>query len=89
MCRAVWKEDDQEEEGVIPSVWVKENTVMWPRGVNVLKAMKEMRHPDDSWIKFDLVKLKFSSGMSLINGSIKILYKNKHYIFYAVIENKS
>ena len=25
-CRAVWKEDDQEEEGVIPSVWVKENT---------------------------------------------------------------
>nr|XP_022307903.1 uncharacterized protein LOC111113905 [Crassostrea virginica] len=61
-CRAVWKEDDQEEEGVIPSVWVKENTVMWPRGVNVLKAMKEMRHPDDSWIKFDLVKLKFSSA---------------------------
>ncbi|XP_078332411.1 uncharacterized protein LOC111138456 isoform X1 [Crassostrea virginica] len=61
-CRAVWKEDDQEEEGVIPSVCVKENTVMWPRGVNVLKAMKEMRHPDDSWIKFDLVKLKFSSA---------------------------
>ncbi|XP_062590602.1 SRRM2 protein homolog rsr-2-like isoform X2 [Saccostrea cucullata] len=35
---------------------------MWPKGINVLKAMKEMREPDDSWIKFDLVKLKFSSA---------------------------
>lgn len=60
--RAVWLEGDQEEEGVIPTCWVKNKSVMWPSGTNVLKAMREMKLPEEHWIKFDLVKIKFTSG---------------------------
>lgn len=61
--RAVWLEGDQEEEGVIPICWVKNKSVMWPSGTNVLKAMREMKLPEEHWIKFDLVKIKFTSGL--------------------------
>lgn len=61
--RAVWLEGDQEEEGVIPTCWVKNKSVMWPSGTNVLKAMREMKLPEEHWIKFDLVKIKFTSGL--------------------------
>ena len=57
----VWKEGDQEEEEVIPTNWVQNRHVMWPKGINVLKAMKEF--PEENWMQFDLVKIKFTSGL--------------------------
>ena len=62
-CRAVWKEGEQEEEGVIPEVWVVGKNVMWPRGVNALRAMNEHRVPEEKRDTFSLVKVKCTSGM--------------------------
>ncbi|CAC5424803.1 unnamed protein product [Mytilus coruscus] len=61
--RAVWKEADQEEEGVVPSIWisVSEDVVMWARGINAIRAMKELRHPDKKWERFELIKVKITS----------------------------
>lgn len=60
--RAVWREDDQEEELVVPSTWIKGKFVRWPSGSSAVAALKEMRSPGANWLKFDLVKVKFSSG---------------------------
>lgn len=64
--RAVWLERDQEEEGVIPSSWIQEGMVMWPPGVSAAKALRDKREPQDTWRKFNLVKVKHQSGMCKI-----------------------
>jgi len=63
-CRAVWLERENEEEGVIPSCWVNayENIVYWPTNLNVLRAFKERKVPDNTWKKFRLLKMKMSDG---------------------------
>lgn len=58
-----WKEGSQEEELVIPSSWIEGNYVRWPNSSSAAAALKEMRKPEKNWLKFDLVKVKFSSGM--------------------------
>lgn len=58
-----WKEGNQEEELVIPSSWIEGNYVRWPNSSSAAAALKEMRKPEKNWLKFDLVKVKFSSGM--------------------------
>lgn len=60
--RAVWLEGGIEEEGVIPEVWVEDENVRWPNGVNVLRARSEQRVPSAKWHTFPLVKVKFRSG---------------------------
>ncbi|XP_065660446.1 uncharacterized protein LOC136084332 isoform X2 [Hydra vulgaris] len=60
--RAVWQEDLQEEEGVIPSNWIENKTVYWPPGTKALNAMKARQNPEKNWLKFPLIKVKFSSG---------------------------
>lgn len=47
----------------IPTNWVQSRHVMWPNGINVLKAMKEFKSPEENWMQFDLVKIKFTSGL--------------------------
>ena len=61
--RAVWLEDEVEEEGVIPDCWANEESVYWPPGKNAQKALKERREPGESWSTFPLVKVKCISGM--------------------------
>ncbi len=56
--RAVSKEGDVEEEGVIASNWVQEETVQWPYTLNVLKSLKEKKPPLEKWYHFLLVKIK-------------------------------
>lgn len=60
--RAVWLEGDVEEEGTIPSCWITDNTVFWPNGINVLRAMSEMQQPTEKWKPFKLVKVKITSS---------------------------
>ncbi len=62
--RAVWRERNKEEEGVIPKSWVLDDMVHWPPGIDALKAMKEMRKPEEKWRKFPLIKLKLTSSKS-------------------------
>ena len=60
--RAVWLEKGVEEEGVVPSNWKKGNYICWPKFLNVEKAAREAKEPDESWSKFPLVKVKISAG---------------------------
>lgn len=60
-ARAVWLEDNEEQEGVIPQKWIQNQMVHWPPGVNAAPAMAEMRDPTPSWRKFTLVKVKIAS----------------------------
>ena len=64
--RVVWLEDDDEEKGVIPAVWLKDGYVYWLPGHNALKALTmltEKRDPADKSTKFNmLIKMKISSG---------------------------
>ncbi|CAG2237711.1 unnamed protein product [Mytilus edulis] len=64
--KTVWKEldpDEHEEECVIPSTWVNQETrkVRWPKGINTIRAMNKLRRPEEKWNTFDLVKVKVSS----------------------------
>jgi len=38
-------EKDGEEDGVIPTNWIKGNHVYWPTVVDASKALKERREP--------------------------------------------
>jgi hypothetical protein len=62
-CRAVWKEGDHEEE-VIPTKWITDNYVHWPKVSNsgAIKAIRENWTPEASWDQFQLVKIKITSG---------------------------
>lgn len=60
-ARAVWKEGDQEEELVIPSSWIEGKSIRWPNSSSAAAALKEMRKPEKTWLKFNLIKVKFSS----------------------------
>lgn len=60
--RAVWLENDIEEEGVIPEVWIQDNNVRWPNGINVIRARTEQKIPSNKWHSYPLVKVKFKSG---------------------------
>ena len=66
--RAVWLEPQGEEEGVIPSLWIQDDTVFWPPGVDATKAMANQKEPTFKWRRFKLVKVKITSGEYSING---------------------
>lgn len=61
-ARAVWREGDAEMEDVIPSCWMKNGCVLWPDH-GAKKAIKTFKQPDDGWMTFPLLKVKFQSGM--------------------------
>ena len=63
--RAVWLEGDTEVEEVIPSTWVKYGKVLWPKvsRSGAIKAINERWEPASNWDKFQLIKVKISSGM--------------------------
>ncbi|CAC5370508.1 unnamed protein product [Mytilus coruscus] len=77
--RAVSKEGDQEEEGVVPSIWITEDGLMWPREINAIRAMKELhvRHPDEKWGCFELIKVKLTSEVSDDEGEDSEIGKRK------------
>jgi hypothetical protein len=79
--RAVWKEGDQEEELVIPSSWIEGKFIRWPNSSSAAAALKEMRKPEKTWLKFNLIKVKFSSGMLCRNPLTGIQCKKKTFKF--------
>ncbi|XP_065642216.1 uncharacterized protein LOC101235189 [Hydra vulgaris] len=59
--RAVWLEENREEEGVLPSAWVRGKVVMWPPSkMNAFKLMKGVE-PNENWRLFKLIKIKITS----------------------------
>ena len=63
--RAVWKEGSRDEEGVVPSSWIKGKLLFWPPGKSAVKALKERKAPEEGWLQFQLIKIKYTSGMSI------------------------
>ncbi|XP_065641320.1 uncharacterized protein LOC100198635 [Hydra vulgaris] len=60
--RAVWLEENREEEGVLPSAWVRGKVVMWPPSkMNAFKLMNEGVEPNENWRLFKLIKIKITS----------------------------
>ena len=45
----MWREEDQEEELVVPSIWIEGKFVRWPSGSSAVAALKEMRSPGANW----------------------------------------
>ena len=60
--RAVWKENGEEEGGVIPSCWINDKSVDRPTKLNVLRAAQERKEPDETWLKLTLVKIRCQDG---------------------------
>ena len=60
--RAVWLEDKDEMEEVLPSEWVQNGTVYWPRSANGRRLISERKPPGKTWYTFPLKKIKISSG---------------------------
>jgi hypothetical protein len=58
--RAVWKENEVEEEGVLPSAWGEGKYIRWPN--NVVKALRKKELPTKEWHTFPLIKIKCTSG---------------------------
>jgi len=63
--RAVWQEGTKEVEDVILSKWICSKKVLWPRK-EALTATKKQLSPTPDWFKFDLRKVKISSGKMLL-----------------------
>ena len=63
--RAVWIENEEEMETVIPSNWIQNGKVYWPSKMNVKKAFKEQADPEENWLIFSLIKVKLKDGKLL------------------------
>ena len=74
-ARAVWVENYEEIEDVVPRKWIdtEEKLLFWPAGVSYRRAVKEEMDLDETWNKYKLIKIKFESGMKFSHTSI-------HYI---------
>ena len=63
--KAVWLEDNEEVEGVVPTVWVDEteNMLWWPKKMlHFVRSYKKQEVPESDWKVFKLIKLKLSDG---------------------------
>ena len=54
----VINEDEEEKECVVPSAWVNDDTVCYPFGLNVKKHYKSCAVPSNTWLKYQLIKVK-------------------------------
>jgi len=55
-------EGKREEEGVVPANWIQGKVVRWPKVSNAARYRKERVEPAETWWKFPLMKIKFSSS---------------------------
>ena len=60
--KAVWLEGNIEEVGTVPTLWIENEYIRWPVGVNALRTMAEQKTPGEKWKSFPLVKVQLSSG---------------------------
>ena len=52
---AVWKYKGREEEGTIPSNWIKNGRVYYPQSINICPKEKKQK---ENWLELPLVKVK-------------------------------
>ncbi|KAJ8016303.1 hypothetical protein DPEC_G00005790 [Dallia pectoralis] len=66
-ARAVWKQGELEEEGVVPDNWIdrKKRTLRWPHNISTTKieeALRDKINPQRDWMTFPLIKIKMTSA---------------------------
>jgi len=71
--RAVWVEGEREEELTIPSNWIEDGFVRWPKVTNAVKYLQQRTEPCASWWSFPLTKVKFTSGMLCYHISVMLI----------------
>ena len=54
----VINEDEEENECVVLSAWVMGDTVYYQFGLNVKKHCKSCAVPSNTWLKYQLIKVK-------------------------------
>ena len=64
--RVSFWENEEIEEAVIPSNWIKDGTLLWPHGVNATKALKEKWEASDDWKKYIVKSIKLQSGKTKV-----------------------
>ena len=64
--RVSFWENEEIEEAVVPSNWIKDGNLLWPHGVNATKALKEKRQPSDDWKKYIVKSIKLQSGKTKV-----------------------
>ncbi|XP_065665202.1 uncharacterized protein LOC136071752 [Hydra vulgaris] len=62
-ARAVWIENYEEIEDVVPRKWIdtEKKLLFWPAGVSYRRAVKEEMDVDETCNKYKLIKIKFES----------------------------
>ena len=63
----VLKENWEEREIVAPAVWVKDNKVFYPNGLQVNKLHKSCTAPKDDWPQYELMKVKCTVRFTSFN----------------------
>ena len=64
--RAVWTEKGKTIEGVLSSNWIQNKYVYWPKK-NAQSCANNHEEPTEEWLKFPLVKIKYTGGMIFCN----------------------
>lgn len=59
-CRAVWLEGDRTIIGALPSNWIQEEHVFWPKTRSVLHFNRKSE-PESTWSMFQLLKIKLTT----------------------------
>ena len=84
-ARAVWIEDGAEIKDVVPLCWVDENRdrLFWPKEKQSM-AMKLQLELEDGWYDFQLVKVKFRSGIIPYFNTFTLAF-HLHVSFYRMV----
>ena len=70
---------EEEEEAVITEYWLKNGWMYWPTGINVMRAAYKKQPIDDSWVKYEIVKIKL---LQVTAGNVAKYYFYKSIVFF-------
>ena len=59
--RAVWIENDEVTEGTVPTGWIVDGDLKWPK-TNYKDALSRRLLPSGNWSSFPIIKNKFTDG---------------------------
>ena len=58
--RAVWMENNEPTEGTVPTCWLVNGYLKWPK--NYKDALSRKLHPSGNWLSFPIIKMKVTDG---------------------------
>ena len=64
--RAVWIEGTEPTEGTIPTCWIVNGDLKWPKN-NYKDAIGRKLLPSENWMSYPILKKKFTDGKYLLS----------------------